>query len=35
MKSTNDKIKEAEAESLLDSLAGITAILCILFALFG
>jgi hypothetical protein len=35
MKSTESRIKEAEAESLLDSFAGITAIICILFALFG
>jgi hypothetical protein len=35
MKSTESRIKEAEAESLWSNFAGITAILCILFALFG
>jgi hypothetical protein len=35
MKSTESRIKEAEAESLWFNFAGITAILCILFALFG
>jgi hypothetical protein len=35
MKSTESRIKEAEAESLWNNFAGITAIICILFALFG